>query len=111
MTSGLRAGGSTVIPLARILTAVVATAMRVYHLYSAGTTYHGAAAVEVRANMSSSAARYSRRRAPLRMSSAVIFQCLVGVMTRSRKRHRAFLGDRWIGAGKKGATRRHREHP
>src|SRR5262245_49157791 len=25
--------------------------------------------------------------------------------------HRAFLGNRWIGAGKKGATRRRREHP
>src|SRR5262245_32012909 len=25
-------------------------------------------------------------------------------------RHRAFVGDRWIGAGKKGATRRRREH-
>src|SRR5215467_7397911 len=91
MTSGLRAGGSTVIPLARILTAVVATAMRVYHLYSAGTTYHGATAVEVSANMSSSAARYSRRRARLRMSSAVIFQCLVGCDDPFTKAAKLFL--------------------
>jgi len=56
-TSGSRAGGPNVIPLPRIFTAVFAAATRANHLYSAGTTYHGAAAVEVSANMSSSAAR------------------------------------------------------
>ena len=56
LTSGSTAGGAIVIALARVLTAVFATAMRANHLYSAGTTYHGATAVEVRSNMSSSAA-------------------------------------------------------
>jgi len=37
-TLGSRAGGAIVIPLARVLTAVFATAMRANHLYSAETT-------------------------------------------------------------------------
>jgi hypothetical protein len=39
--------GRSVIPLPSVLTTVLATARRANHLYSAGTTCQGAAAVEV----------------------------------------------------------------
>src|SRR5262249_3199168 len=65
-----------------------ATTARATHLWSAGTTYHGAQRVLVASNAASYAPMYLPQWPRSARSAAENFQCLSGSSSRSRKRRR-----------------------